>query len=855
MELNEKQQQVVNEIDRNIILLASAGTGKTDTLSRRIANVIKKGRAVASDILCITFTNKAAKEMKDRVVSIVSEGSNGITIKTFHSFCFDIIKSEAKRNTDIFTDFIIFDEDDCKDIINQFKSKDFPSDNIQRFIGLVKEDAMKLECDYTNAVDYIFKNKKSELNYICTQDKTINCDLRNYLFEEGVNIVEKYNRLLIDNHGLDFNDLIIRAKDILEDESVVKRLREKYKYINIDEVQDTSIIEYSIIEKIFYKNNILLCGDKFQTIYQWRGSEPNKIFIEFRDKYKPFEIAFNKNYRATRNLTDASMGYLINAFREEVQDIYGEGLNSAAKESGDKIVFKENDSLYGEAVYIYKQINELYSRGEDLSRTCVLTRDNGYNTRLSTELSYIKGDGRNFEFILVDQFKFFRRMEIKDIISFMKLIGNRHDSVSFKRILKRLPTGIGDKTIEIVESDSYKKAGIVISDFLDKKTLKGEFFTLLIDEFEKDNIIVFDVESTGVDVTGDEIIQIAAIKINSKGETIDVFEKFIVPSKSVGDSYFVHGFNDDFLRENGEDKSKVLSEFVEFSKGAVIVGHNVQYDINILTSELTRNKVSQHEFKGFYDTLDIYRRFHNNIENHKLETLSRVFDVKNKPDHNAMNDILATAELLVRAIKKDIIPTSFERISYIERHLKTFEKISNMLNELFEYAKDKRPHDIIFYIIKKFDIGSLYKQDELDDKMERLRDFYKLVKDLDSEDKGNSDALLDILKITALSNGELERIIIKRSGRIRVPIITVHQSKGLEYENVFIAGLQDNTFPSYMAVKNNDFEEEKRTFYVAITRAKKRLFLSCNTDAGRYKPKDISRFVGLIPSNFIKFID
>ncbi|MBM6861840.1 ATP-dependent DNA helicase, partial [Clostridium saudiense] len=188
---------------------------------------------------------------------------------------------------------------------------------------------------------------------------------------------------------------------------------------------------------------------------------------------------------------------------------------------------------------------------------------------------------------------FFRRQEIKDIIAFLKLIGNPYDSLSLKRIISRLPSGIGDKTIEEIEGIKYKSVGIRISDFIDPNVVTyGEKFSLLVSELEKDNIIVFDVESTGTDVTEDEIIQIAAIKLNSKGSVIGKFERFIKNNKSVGTSQYVHGFTDSFLQENGEDKRKVLLEFCDFIKNSIIVGHNVQFDINILTSELKRLKMN-----------------------------------------------------------------------------------------------------------------------------------------------------------------------------------------------------------------------------------------------------------------------
>ena len=866
MSLNKEQSIVVNELERNVLLLASAGTGKTNTLSIRISNIINSNKAKAEEILCITFTNKACAEMKGRIEDIVGEKAKGITIRTFHSFCFDLIKSEAKKRTDIFTDFLVFDEEDCKEIIKECNYYNYPVNKLQQFIELVKIEKTKLNLseedslkNYYKVVKYIFKYQGDKIKSICSNRGNQDLKMKEFLESKGGELVTLYNSLLYSNHGLDFADLTIKAKELLTDENLVEALKKQFKYINIDEVQDTSTLEYSIIEKIFGNNNILLCGDMFQTIYGWRGSEPEQILHLFKKDYNPTEVIFTKNYRSTKYITDGSLSFLENAFNKKYSSIYKDKITSITNEKGDKIKLRKAKNLREEARFIFDEIRKLEKAGEDLSKACILSRDNSYNINLSRELGNIIGyEGANFEFILVDQFKFFRRQEIKDVIAFLKLIANRYDNVSLKRIVKRLPTGIGEATLRAIDSKEYKEVGIALTDFIDENVkVYGEKYSLLIEEFQKDNVIVFDVESTGTDVTEDEIIQIAAVKINSKGEVIDSFEKFLKNKKSVEGSYKVHGFSDEFLQEKGEDKNKVLNEFLEFSKDSIIVGHNVQYDINILPSELSRNRLEGPKFKAFYDTLDIYRRFHTKLQNYKLETLSRVFNTDNKPSHDAMDDILATKDLLVRAILEDLMPTSFKRISLISNHLNAFTKINTALNILFERAKNRRPDEIIVDIIKGFSLKTLYSgrsseiEKEANEKIERLRDFYVLVKELDDKEKSYRDSLLDIIRITGLSNGELESLIVNRTNKKRIPIITVHQAKGLEFDIVFICGLQEGVFPSYMALKSNNLEEEMRTFYVALTRAKKHLYLTCHEYEDYGRENRISGFINNINKEYM----
>ncbi len=867
--LNEEQQKVVNEQKNNIILLASAGTGKTNTLAERVTSIIKNGNSKPSEILCITFTNKACKEMSDRVMKIVGGEAKEITIRTFHSFCFDVVRTYAKRNTDIFSDFTIFDEDDCREVISKlsyyYATSNLMATNmqIQKVIDFIKVERARIETledrvldEYKTVIDEIFKFREEKINQVCTNKGNLNLNLKNYIKFHGHELVTLYDSKLREDHALDFNDLIILTKELFKDEKVVRALKNKFKYINIDEVQDTSIIEYSIIEKLFEGNNVLICGDFFQTIYSWRGSDPEMIFNKFKEKYNPVEIVFSKNYRATKNLNKASLEFLNNAFSSKVSTIYKDGILAESKEDGEKILLKETRGLREEARFIFDYVNKLCKNGEDLKRVCVLTRDNNYNIGLSEELYQIGGyEGADFEFILVDQFKFFRRQEVKDILAFLKLIANRYDSLSLKRIVNRLPTGIGMRTLEAIESYKYKEVGIRLADYIDPLVLEyGEKFSLLINAFEKENIIVFDVESTGVDVTEDEIIQIAAIKLNKNGEVVDKFEEFLKNKKPVKDSYYVHGFSDEMLQRIGEDKEKVLKEFVEYSKDSIIVGHNVQYDINILCSELERNNLGKPKFKTFYDTLDIYRRFYPGNINYKLENLSKVYDTKHKPSHDAMDDIIATGELLVRAINEKIRETSMERMALMSKHLKAFTAISKKLNELFKIAESKRPYELVACVMNGFNIKSMYAGDENKEKLNRLRDLYALFRDLDDKSKGNRDALLDIIRITGLSNGELESLIINRTKKPRIPIITVHQAKGLEFDTVFLAGIQNNTFPSYMSIKEGNLAEEKRIFYVAITRAKKRLVITYNSQGKYGHRNEISQFINYIPKEFFKII-
>ena len=857
---NEKQLQVIGELKRNILLTAGAGTGKTDTLSERVAHIIDQGRAMPEAILCMTFTNKACLELKERIIAAVKEKGLLVTVKTFHSFCYDIVKTEAKKNSDLFTDFIIFDEDDCKELVRSVSPYRGLASSLQNFVNLVKQYRAIYDIysenslgDYEKVISRLFAEEKAVLKGVCRRsDYSTDHAMQELMQTDGAAFIEAYNQQLQDMHGLDFNDLTTNVYQLFKDENVRDSWRGKYKYINIDEMQDTSEVEYKILSQLFTGNNVLLCGDYFQTIYEWRGSRPASILPRYIEEFQPITIAFEENYRSTSMLLNASYSCLQNMFGEQVQMLYPKEIKSAAKTVGEKIIVKQAETIELEARWIFAEIKKL--KLENISRTCILTRNNGYNQELShyfTALNAKQPLTEQLDFILVDEFKFFRRQEIKDVLSFLKLIVNRNDVTSLKRILKRFASGIGEKTIETIESTEFREAGVKLTDFIDPKTqVDWDSFYCLLTELDKGNIVVFDVESTGINTTEDEIIQIAAVRLDRYGQVQAKFDRFLRTTKPVGNSYFVHGFSDEFLAEKGEDPVLVLQDFLLFSTGAVIVGHNVGYDIGILTSQLNRFNLEKPKFLASYDTLDIFRRFYPNLANHKLAFLSEHFELQNKPTHNAFADILATANLLLLAIEKNIQPTAMARMAYIEKYLKQFSSMANIIEKLTAQSYQSRPCELIAEIVKAAHIKEFYEKTGDEQRVVRIREFYLIAKDYDDLKLNPRDALFELLKMTALSNSEMDRILVKRP---RIPIITVHQAKGTEFDYELLAGMQDNTFPSYQAIKNGNLEEEKRLFYVAITRAKKKLYLSSSKKIkGRSQTE--SQFIKNIPAKFLEVI-
>lgn len=857
---NKKQQQVINELNQNILLSAGAGTGKTNVLSYRVANILNKNRANADEILCLTFTNKACRELKNRITSQLDfETANKITIRTIHGFAYQVITTTAKKAQTIFKEFVIFDDEDQKTLIRQTIAN-FPkarSLDIQYIVNCIEqlkqERALKhiytedIEADYTTIFHQHLKFNK-------TFNQRQSDNLTKFFQFDGLNIIINYELALQQMHGLDYKDLIANAYRLFQDENICSSWRKRYKCIMIDEMQDTSSFEYTMLEKLFPANNIMLCGDEFQTIYEWRGSNPQKILTAFTEKYNPLIINFNENYRSTKLLLEMAYNTLINLFcKETILHSYAKNLLSKSSELGHKIELKQANSLANEAQWIFQNIVNLLPLVKTPTQIAILVRQNNYLQNLTLHLNYLaniynqKNQEEPIHFIQIDNIRFFKRQEIKDVLSIMKYLINPNDYLSLQRILVNLIPNIGIRTIKQISSAEYLQNGLRLSDFINANFQNPNYepFSDLISAYLSKDIIVFDIEGTGTDIFADNIIQLSAIKIR-KGKKIAEFNRYLKSDKPVGDSEKVHHISDEYLQTHGENPKLVLQEFCQFIQDAIITGHNIRgYDMDILSQNLLKHNLKPVDFSNInFDTLDLVRRFYPNLPNHKLEFLSNHFQFETKSNHNSLDDVFATWELLHKLLEDKIIPTAKKRSELINKQKNKFIHVAQIFQKLHNILNDNLLlENLIAQIVEEFDLVNIYKANATQDgavRLENIRNLFRLAKAELNSHRG-TNGIKELLQYASLSNTDLDALT---SSHPKIPIITIHQAKGLEFDYEFLAGMNDDIFPSYFSTRNGSItEEEKRLFYVAITRAKKALFLS---SSGRP-----SRLLNYIPEQFI----
>lgn len=410
--LNEQQKKAVLKKDGPILVMAGAGSGKTRVLTTRVAYLIEQGVS-PYNILAITFTNKAAKEMKERIYDLI--GDNQIQVSTFHSFGLRLIR-ENYQLLGYNKNFTIIDSDDSNSIIKKILKELNIDENVK-------------------SIKNVISSNKNELITPFEYEKYVQTD-----FDEVVlKVYERYERKLKQSNCVDFDDLLLLPIMLFRKEpEVLKKAQEKYKYILIDEYQDTNEAQYILAKMISAKyKNICVVGDDNQSIYSWRGSNYKNI-LNFEKDYPDCEvILLEQNYRSTKKIIESSNILIKNNTIRKDKNLWT--LNS----SGEDIVYYQAINEIDEARYVVNQINELLNKGEKLSEIAVLYRTNAQSQNFEKELLL-----SNIPYKIVGSFYFYNRREIKDLMCYLKLIYNTYDNHSLLRIINVPKRKIGKVTIE-----------------------------------------------------------------------------------------------------------------------------------------------------------------------------------------------------------------------------------------------------------------------------------------------------------------------------------------------------------------------------------------------------------------------
>ena len=474
--LNDKQKEAVIDDSKHLRIIAGAGSGKTRVLTMRIAYLIEQKHINPKNVLAITFTNKAANEMKNRISEMLGEAGDGAFISTIHSLCVRILKEEIG----VFgypKNFTIVDADDQKTILKE-AYKEFNID--------------KKDLSYGSALDYIANCKYEELSY----EKAMDQAYGEKKLVDKANVYKYYDERLKSLYALDFDDLILFTVRLFKlHKDILKKWSSKFIYIHVDEFQDIDKTQYELIKLLSSTHdNVYVVGDPDQTIYTWRGADVN-IIVNFDKDFKNTKtIILNQNYRSTNNILEGANSLIKYNKSRVPKDLFSENGD------GDKIVHKTLPDETSEAYYIVSCIQSLLKQGYEYNDIAILYRSN----YLSREVEKVFIENR-IPYVIYGGIRFYERMEVKDILSYLRLIVTG-DDLAFQRVINQPKRGIGQKSIdtifslakennismyEVVKQGLFAKNQSVLESFVDmverwKSSLDGKpLEEVLTDVFEQ----------------------------------------------------------------------------------------------------------------------------------------------------------------------------------------------------------------------------------------------------------------------------------------------------------------------------------------------------------------------------------
>ena len=412
--LNDKQKEAASQIDGSILILAGAGSGKTRTITYRIAHMIENVGISPYSILAVTFTNKAAKEMRERVEELVGDIAKACTISTFHSFGMRLLRMYAKE-VGYNSNFTIYDTDDQKRMVK----------------AILKGQNLSL-----NGVKLTERDIVSMISKIKEQIKTL--DEYSVMNKQIVEVYDKYNRALLESNAMDFSDILLNTYKLLQKPEILEKVQNKYKYIMIDEYQDTNNLQYKIIDLIARKSsNLCVVGDENQSIYGFRGANILNI-LNFETNYNNAKIIkLEENYRSTTTILDAANELIKNNKSSKDKKLWTQN------GKGDLIKVLACDNARDEVSRIIEIIKENHQNGIAYRDMTILYRTNAQSRVFEEGLLRYSIPHKVFGGI-----SFYSRAEIKDIIAYLSIIVNPQDELNLQRIINVPKRKVGEKGIE-----------------------------------------------------------------------------------------------------------------------------------------------------------------------------------------------------------------------------------------------------------------------------------------------------------------------------------------------------------------------------------------------------------------------
>lgn len=824
-----EQQAIIEAQSGPILVLAGVGSGKTLTLAHRLAFAIEQGTSARST-LAITFTNRAAQEMRERVVALVGDRAAESAIQTFHAFCARVLRRAGKWLA-LSPDFVVWDEEDAREAVRlAANGLHMPLD--EKSLVRTQEELSRLKS--RGIYPQNWKRQETEL----------------------LRLFRAYQHVLETSNALDFDDLVAQTWTLFKTSPVaLQEWADRFPWVEVDEFQDTADLEYGVLHLLTTGHqNLCVYADLDQWIYQWRGVNGPKIIDRFRRDFPGYrELHLSENFRSTRNILKAateviSRGGSVRGQPETDSDgppslplpPRGGGVERGA----DKPIRVHGcDSETAELRYIGRRVRQIHDRmATPWSRIAVLTRTNERAVQIAEFL-----DTAQVPNLTIAAKEFFRRTEIKDLMAYLRLVADRYDGLALRRIANVPPRGLTPRLLERVEQEG-RSCGLLLTDMVDEACLRrGDPCEYEI-EVARRQYVALDVEATGLDPREDQLVEIAAIHVDAPSGQRRDFHALLRPTRPVGASEAKHGYSDTFLAENGQNPARALAEFRTFVGDLPLVGHNVAaYDVPMINSGFERAGLRELRNRTV-DTLPLARRALD-LDRYNLDRVRLKLGVATLATHHARDDA-ACAEACFRALTEILSQTRDQRRALVERARDRFAPLARLVGGWRARAATSQLSEMIDQIVTQTGYGEQLRRggEEGRQRLARLRQLRDIAAER-FDPLPSLRSLQDFLEYASLARSA-DRFSREEN---KVPILTIHTAKGLEFEAVIIASAHDGAIPLHPnRSKPEQLEEERRLLYVGMTRAKGLLELSypltSQNPYGRLLQQTPSRFLADAPA-------
>lgn len=844
---NQLQQRVIETHEGVHLVLAPPGCGKTHILAERIARALTLG-VQTDEMLCLTFTNRAARGMRNRIAQKLGCDVESLFVGNVHRYCSTLLHEEHLLGGND----TILDEEDANDIIKSIcaKSLQSPTSDHVRNAHHYQHFMQQLRLNIPNelmlhAASVPHKQDLRQFCAFCKLPSGRNSLLHLYEHPEQIpleaqmhyeeiiwtmDFARKYERYKEEHNLLDFDDILIKAYAYLRDTPEHKR----YRWIQIDEVQDLNRMQLDIIDMLYSHASdasLLYLGDEQQAIFAFLGAKKETLEL-MKKQCEGHVFHLNENFRSPRHLLN-----VLNDFAVAQLEVHPQDLPHTQIELSDvtpdflTLCFSESNAEEVDNI-VHRVLPQLCKQQSETVAIIVPTnKDADLMSEAMTDVPHFKISGVDL----------FATPEMKTLLAHLNVITHEQSMMAWSRLLAALkiePNGARSRAI----INRLKQLRILPTDLLlyDNETYLSAFCKA----YEEETLVIYDTETTGLNVFEDEIVQLAAFKVKGgrkvEGSDFEVLleTKREIPTQ-LGDQpnplVEVYATRQHLSREEG------LRKFVAYAEGCVLVGHNVNYDNRILQCNLHALNITHtlpltmtqgvHEYAHrVFDTLKLAQLLFPHNHDHKLKTLLKELQLEGQNSHLADDDIFATFQLLQHAyaIARPFVEEQMQKFAVPE-----LQRIAARLTEryaiAFYHAQAlllEPPTSDVPQLIREV----LHAVDELHLNIEKL-DYFTDYLRYDVLNTSHTPYLLQqleqhLLLLNTLKEADLcDSECMRRRGE-QVFVTTVHKAKGLEFDNVIVSSVSKGVYPFYFSQTHDEQLEDARKLYVAMSRAKRRLYLS-----------------------------